>query len=152
MVSMRPRFFLSTLLLVLAMILTGCPGLGDRLRVDEEAKVSTEGNKVCFGVPDADGLYLEYIAINPRGTKFKQQNVYFDPNISITAGYLCLPPTFYRFPNKGQFIVEYVLTNKQQANPPRKIVAGLEISNSHIYSIPLTDTETSKPYSSINKP
>ncbi|HEO0718501.1 TPA: hypothetical protein U5E38_003095 [Yersinia enterocolitica] len=101
-------------------------------------------NRICFLVPNADDYQPANIAINPRGTPHREKKITFDPTLRVTDGKLCIPPSFYSFPDKGQFIVGYVLTSKAQSNVPRRIVAGIEISDSRVYGIPLTDREAAR--------
>ncbi len=128
-------------------VLTGCPG--DRWRFDEEATVSTMGDNVCFTVPDAGNYQPVDIAINPRGTPSKEKNIIFNPMLRVVNGQLCIPPAFYHFPDKGQFIVSYVLLSERHKAAARKMVAGVEISSGCIFNIPLTVGEISRPYSEI---
>ncbi|MGL5424621.1 MAG: putative T6SS immunity periplasmic lipoprotein [Serratia fonticola] len=131
--------------------LTGCPGVGDRMRFDETAQVRAVGDKVCFSVSEAQDYQPAIISINPRNTTSFEKKFTDNPNLSVKEGVLCIPPAFYRFPDKGQFIVEYVLTSPTHRETPRKVVVGLEISQGRIYNVPLTDMEISRPYSEVNK-
>lgn len=131
---------------VCLLMLTGCPGSGDRIRFDETAQVSQQGENVCFNVTDAQDYQPADIGINPRGTPSKEKNFNFTPNLTISDGKLCIPPSFYSFPNKGQFIIEYVLTSKKHADEPRSVVIILEINKGHIYNMTPTVREISQPY------
>lgn len=99
------------------LVLTGCPGLGDRMTSDETALVRREGDSVCSNVTDAQDYQPASIGINPRGTPSKEKNFNFSPDLTATDGQLCIPPSFYRFPGKGQFIVEYLLNPKRIKMP-----------------------------------
>ena len=146
--DLRPALLSLTCLLAL----TGCPGSGDRLTPDEEATVIMMADNVCFEVQDAGDYQPADIAINPRGTPYKEQNIILAPALRVTDGKLCVPPSFYTFPDQGEFIVEYVLTSPQHPDKTRKMVAGLGISQRHIHSISLTDREILRPYSETGKP
>jgi hypothetical protein len=146
--------FLSVLLLLISLpMLTACPGVGDSLKLDEESTVTKMGDNVCFSVSDAEDYQPVDIAIDPRGTRFRDQRVTVDPPLYIENGLLCIPPSFYRFPDKGIRIVSFVLHAERHKNSVRKfssarrIVAGVEMLNGYIYNIPLTDMETLRPYS-----
>ncbi|RXA97824.1 hypothetical protein EQP49_05030 [Yersinia sp. 2105 StPb PI] len=102
------------------------------------------GDSICFFVPNTDDYQPANIAINSRDTPHREQNITFDPGLRVTDGKLCIPPSFYSFPDKGQFIVGYVLTSKAHGNVPRRIVAGIEISNGRVYGISLTDREAAR--------
>ncbi len=134
------------------LMLTGCPGPGDRMRFDETAQVNVVGDKVCFSVTDPLDYRPADIAINPRGTPSKNKAFTFDPDLTVTEGELCIPPSFYRFPDKGQFIVEYVLTSQHHKNEPRKVVVTFESKNGRIYNVPPNNMEISRPYGEVSKP
>lgn len=126
--------------------LTGCPGSGDRMRSDETAEVSRVGQDVCFRVTDAQDYQPAIISINLRNTPSSEKKFTDGPDLLVKAGLLCIPPSFYRFPDVGQFIVEYVLTSKKHEDEPRKVVVVLEISNGRIYNVTPTDMEMTRPY------
>ncbi|MCU5773104.1 hypothetical protein N5923_09880 [Erwiniaceae bacterium BAC15a-03b] len=129
------------LFLISLLALTGCPGSGDRLKADETTSASMTENGVCFQITNAEDYQPSFIAINQRGTPPKQQTFTNNPNLTIQNGQLCIPPSFHRFPDKGQFIVNYVLASKKQSDSPRRFVVGFEISGNHIRDLPLTEQE-----------
>jgi len=127
-------------------MLTGCPGPGDRMRFDETAQVSQQGDNVCFNVTDAQDYQPADIGINPRGIPSKEKNFNFTPDLTVANGKLCIPPSFYRFPDKGQFIIEYVLISKKHEDKRRSFVITLEINRGHIYNVTPTEREIALPY------
>lgn len=142
-IRMRRPVFLTGMCLLL---LTGCPGPGDRLTPDETAKVTQKGENVCFSIDDSRDYQPANIGINPRGTLSKDKNFYFSPDLTIADDLLCIPPSFYRFPDKGQFIVEYTLTSNKYDDSPRKFVVTFEINSGHIYNVTPTEREILLPY------
>lgn len=141
------RMFRTALLSgICLLILTGCPGPGDRMLPDETAIVSKQGENVCLNVPDAQDYQPADIGINPRGTPSKNKNFNFSPGLSVIDRKLCIPPSFYRFPDKGQFIIEYILISKKHDDEPRKFVVTMEINNGRIYNVTPTEREISLPY------
>lgn len=130
-------------------ILTGCPGPGDRFIPHETTSVSKQGKNVCFNITDAQDYQPADIGINLRGTPSKEKNFNFSPELKIADGKLCIPPSFYHFPDNGKFIVEYILVSKKHEDEPRKFVVGVGINNEQIYNFPLTDREIARPYGSI---
>lgn len=128
------------------LMLTGCPGPGDRGRFDETAQVSQQGDNVCFNVTDAQDYQPADIGINPRGISSKEKNFNFTPNLTVSDGKLCIPPSFYHFPDKGQLIIEYVLTSKKHNDEARSFVITLEINKGHIYNVTPTEREINLPY------
>lgn len=127
--------------------LTGCPGQGDRMNFDETALIHVVGDKVCFLVADALDYQPADMGINRRGTLAKKKHFVFNPDLKVTDGELCLPPSFYRFPQTGQFLIEYILVSKK--GPPRKVVVALEIVEGRISSVPPDDSEMARPYSEM---
>lgn len=128
------------------LVLTGCPGPGDRMTPDETAQVSQKGDSVCFTVTDAQDYQPVDMGINPRGTPSKDKNFNFSPDLIIADGQLCIPPSFYRFPDKGQFIVEYLLKSETHKDAPRNVVVTLEINHGRIYNVTPTEREITLPY------
>jgi len=124
--------------LISVFILTGCPGIGDRIQPSEEARVSMQAGSICFWVSDVKDREVAHIAINPRETPFRQQSVIFSPDLKLLDGQLCLPPSFYDFPSEGKFIVEYVLASKEKNTLPRIVITGIEINAGHVNAIPLS--------------
>lgn len=130
-------------------ILAGCPGPGDRFIPHETASVIKQGESICFNVVEAQDYQLADIGINPRGTPSKEKDFNFSPGLTIVDGKLCIPPSFYHFPNNGKFTIEYLLTSKEHDDEPRKFVVGVGINHGEIYNFPLTDREIARPYGSI---
>ncbi len=131
------------------LILTGCPGPGDRFIPNETTSVSKQGENVCFSIADAQDYQPADIGINPRGTPSKEKDFNFSPGLAIADGKLCIPPSFYHFPDEGQFVVEYLLISKKYDDAPRKFVVGVGVGHGKVYNFPLTDREIARPYGSI---
>ena len=131
-------------------VLTGCPGHGDYIRPDEITTVSTRGDNVCFSVPEPEDYQPVSISIVPRGTRFRERQITFDPTLRIVNAQLCIPPSFHHFPDKGQFIVRYVLHSERHKDTPRRMVAGVEIAGECIFDIPLNDMEAVRPYGELD--
>ncbi|EKS6399120.1 hypothetical protein NM886_004829 [Enterobacter hormaechei] len=114
----------------------------------ETTSVSKQGKNVCFNITDAQDYQPADIGINPRGTPLKEKDFNFSPELTIVDGKLCIPPSFYHFPDNGKFIVEYILISKKH-DEPRKSVVGVGINHGVVYNFPLTDREIARPYGSI---
>lgn len=137
------------LLIPLCMVtLTACPGPGDRMNFDETAQIRVVGDKVCFLVGNALDYQPADMGINRRGTLAKEKHFVFNPDLKVMDGELCIPPSFYRFPQTGQFLIEYILVSKK--SPPRKVVVALEIVAGRINRVPPNDREISRPYSQLH--
>lgn len=76
---------------------------------DETTSVSKAGEDVRFQVLNAKSYQPSLIAINPRGTPPQKLSVTDLANLTVKNGELCISPNFYRFPAKGQFIVQNIL-------------------------------------------
>lgn len=142
---MKNKSGINAILLIAAIcLLAGCPGAGDRLIPNETATVSKAGEDICFQVSDARNYHASLIAINPRGTPAQTLSVTDAPDLPLRDGKLCIPPGFYRFPDQGQYIVQYILTRPGERETPRSVVAGIEFTDGQVKSIPLTDRETTR--------
>jgi hypothetical protein len=134
--------------IILSLVLTGCPDYAAYRLPDETTSVIKTVDGICFKVSDAGDYQPSFISINPRGTPSKEQQFTSKPNLQIKNGQLCVPPSFYKFPDNGQFLADYVLRSKTRENSPRNVVVGFELRNGHLYSIELTNIEISRPYRS----
>ncbi len=125
--------------------LSGCPGSGDRLKADETTTVSKIGADICFAVPNTGNYQPSLIAINPRGTEPKNLSVTESPDLTVKNNRLCISPKFHRFPEKGQYIVQYILNVPgDRALPARSVVTGIEFSDGGVKNIPLNDSEITR--------
>jgi hypothetical protein len=143
------RLFLCSVTLICALLLTGCPGQGDRFRFDETTQVKLIDDNICFSIDNAQGYRLVIIAINPRKTPPKKQEFFDKPSLSIQNNELCVPPLFYRFKDNTRYIVEFVLHSTLDNKEARSFVVGVGINNNQVYNFPLTDREFARPYGSI---
>lgn len=127
--------------MALMLILAGCPGRGDRLKADETTVVSKQGEDVCFFVPDAKNYQPTLISINPRGTLPQNLSVIDSPKLSIRNNALCIPPEFYEFPDKGQYIVQFILKIPGDWDSVRSVVTSIEFTGKSVKTIHLSDSE-----------
>ncbi|EOE6856948.1 putative T6SS immunity periplasmic lipoprotein [Cronobacter sakazakii] len=133
-------------------ILTGCPGPGDIMRFDETAKVSSRGRDVCINIDNAQDYQPVDIGINLRGIPPKEKKFDFSSGLRISAGELCIPPSYYSFENGNKYIVEFVLHATSGDKDPRSFVVGVGVNNNHVYNFPLSEREFARPYGSIQVP
>lgn len=131
------------------LMLTGCPGKGDRFIPNETTSVSKQGENICFNITNAEDYQPADMGINPRDTRLKDKNFNFSPDLTIVNEKLCVPPSFYHFPDNGKFIVEYILVSRKHDDKPRKFVVGVGMNRGKVYNFPLTDQEIARPYGSI---
>lgn len=131
--------------------MTGCPSsLGHRLKPAETTSVSKNGDAVCFVVPDAKNYQPTMISIGPRGGASDKLYLRQYPKLAINNGQLCITPTFYHFPDKGQFIVTYVLDIPYENDAVRTVITGIEFTGGEVKTFRLADNETARPYSESN--
>ena len=79
-------------------ILTGCPGPGDRFIPHETTSVSKQGKNVCFNITDAQDYQPADIGINPRGTPLKEKDFNFSPELTIVAWKIMYSSFFLSLP------------------------------------------------------
>lgn len=132
------------LLAACAFFVTGCPGAGDRLKADETTTVNKIGDNICFYVPNATNYQLSLIAINARGTPPQDLSATDSPDILLKNERLCIPPSFYKFPENGQYIVQYILASFDDQASQRSVVTGIELSGGDVKTIPLKDSEITR--------
>lgn len=140
-IAKKPFFAVGVIGLISLLTLTGCPCIGDRVQPRERAEVSMQGDNVCFEIPAAGDKQPVHIAINPRGTPYRQQSIIFDPVLKVVNEQLCIPPSFFHFPLEGQFIVEFVLASKARNNTPRVFITGVAMSKGRAHAMPLSVDE-----------
>lgn len=142
---------ISLLTIICLQTLTGCPGSGDRLTPDEEGHVSVKDGAVCFSVADSDDYVLKYISINPRGTKFRDEKIIFNPTLKIVNELLCIPSSFYKFNENDQYFIRASFASLTHADHPRRIVSALEVSKGVVHNIRPNDMEILRPYDEMIK-
>lgn len=86
--------FITLLLSISLMMLTGCPGPGDRMVPDETSLASRKGEKVCIEIKDAQDYQPVAIAINLRGTPSKEKNIIFRPILLFLMESFAFPQLF----------------------------------------------------------
>lgn len=129
--------------------LTGCPGSGDRLEPDEEGYVSINNENICFSVTDSDDYVLQYISINPRGTKLRDERIIFNPSLKIVNELLCIPSSTYPFDKDGQYFIRASFTSLKHASHPRRIVSALDVSRGWVHNIRPNDMGILRPYNEM---
>ncbi|MFJ3459113.1 putative T6SS immunity periplasmic lipoprotein [Scandinavium goeteborgense] len=149
--NLKLNFLYLFLLSSISLLLTGCPGVGDRLTPDETTTVELIDGNVCFLIDNPRDYQPQDMGINPRGIPLREKKFILEPDLTISEGKLCVPPAFYHFPKNGKFIAEYILASNVPGNDTRKFVVGIGITNGHVYNFPLTSGEITRPSTSIKK-
>lgn len=135
------------------LLLSGCPWGEMKYYPDETASAYMNGDSLCFLIPNGTDYEPVIISINLRSTPPKERSFIDKPLLKIVEGQLCIPPSFYHFPDssQGPFIIEFVLQSQNKNFRPRSFVIGFEMINRRAYDIPLTDMEISRPYNEMNR-
>ncbi len=121
------------------LLLTGCPGPGDRFTPDEATWVQPAQGKVCFTVTHAQDYKPALIAITLRGTPPLKKRFTVLPELEIADNQLCIPPTFYLFDTDGQYIVKFILKSIAAPYTSRSFTTAIEVSGGHIHTVPLPE-------------
>ncbi|QKJ87263.1 hypothetical protein PMPD1_2318 [Paramixta manurensis] len=132
------------LLLISSILVTGCPGIGDRLQPDETTSVSKIRDEICFLVPNSRDYQPIFIAINQRNKPSQEMTFTRKPDLHVQNGQLCLPADFYAFPEKGEFIVQYILASQKDSESRRSVVSAFEIANGRVHNLTLTRQEITR--------
>lgn len=129
------------------LMLTGCPWGQMKYYPAETASAYMVGDSLCFRIPDEQDYQPVFISINLRSTLSKERGFTDNPKLHIINGQLCIPPSFYHFPDTSTapFIVELVLQSQSADNHPRDFVVGFKILNRRVYDEPLTKREYDEP-------
>lgn len=133
-----------------SLILTGCPGYGDKMSLDETAQVNRKGDDVCLSINDARDYQPVDMGINLRETPPKEKKFNFSPGLKIVDNNLCIPSSYYHFIDGNKYIVEFILHSANSYDEPRSFVVGVGVNNNQVYNFPLTDREITRPYGTID--
>lgn len=132
------RVLSTTLLISISLvILTGCPGPGDRMVPDETSLASQKRGRICIEIKDAQDYQPVAIAINIRGAPSREKKYNFSPNLTVSDGEFCIPSNFYSFINGNEYIVEFILRSKRNNDESRGFVVGVGVNNNQVYNFPL---------------
>lgn len=133
-------FSFSTVLGLL--LLTGCPGQGNRLAPEEIANIKAGRTAICFSVPDTTNDYiLSAISISPRGTPFNQQKYIFGSGFELMGGDVCIPDSYLINMKSGEYISRYLMTSKIIEKPARKVAAVFFYNGVKAQSVPANENE-----------
>ncbi|MER0125434.1 putative T6SS immunity periplasmic lipoprotein [Franconibacter daqui] len=131
--------------LLVVVPLTGCPGYGDIMVPVETTSVAINNDNVCFFVANQRDYQPIIIAINPRDIPLKAQSFTDRPNLKVSEGRLCIPPSFYRFENGRQYVTDYVLTpngvDARDKFVARRVVVAFEIADGQAHLLKLNNDE-----------
>lgn len=131
---------------LISSLLTGCWWMGHYSPPNELGLVSLTNAGVCFQIKNASDYYAHYLVIRdsraPEMSGFKRKL----PALKIAHDQLCIPETYYKFPNSGAKRVDIALRSPTKKMRRRYIVSEFNMVNGEPhpfapseYSIPLPD-------------
>ncbi|MGV3344334.1 putative T6SS immunity periplasmic lipoprotein [Enterobacteriaceae bacterium LUAb1] len=127
------------LLPVIALLsLSGC-WMGDYVPPIENTTVKRSHSGLCFNVKKLDDYKLKALRIRNRDAEkgfFRNM-----PALTITEGQLCVPDSYYHFPEEGDFVVEYSLHSPGRVNRPRFMVAVFRLTGGEPFLLPPRESE-----------
>ncbi|MGV3345752.1 putative T6SS immunity periplasmic lipoprotein [Enterobacteriaceae bacterium LUAb1] len=112
--------------------LAGC-WMGDYSPPIETTTVKRTNAGLCFKVSDPGDYRLATLRIRPRGVVkdfFRMM-----PALSITDEQLCIPDSYYPFPKKGDFVVDYSLRSPSKMDKRRFMVAVFRLVDGEPYPL-----------------
>ncbi|MGV3344332.1 putative T6SS immunity periplasmic lipoprotein [Enterobacteriaceae bacterium LUAb1] len=123
---------------IVLLSLSGC-WMGDYVPPIETTTVKRTNGGLCFKVTDTGDYRLTYIGIKPRDA----QTSFFRnmPALTITEGQLCVPDSYYHFPEEGDFVVDYSLHSPGRVNRPRFMVAVFRLTGGEPFPLPPRESE-----------
>jgi uncharacterized protein YceK len=83
-------------ILLTVLVLTGCPGIRDRIPLSEKAGVTLKGDHVCVTVQPLNDEKLEAISVYKVDLPDDRKNIFFSPPESIDNA-RCVPDNGYIF-------------------------------------------------------
>lgn len=134
--------------ILISSLLTGCGWMGHYSPPNELGQASRTDAGVCFQIKNAGDYYAHYLVIrDSRAPEMSGFNREF-PALKITNDQLCIPETYYTFPNSGAKRVDIALRSPTRKMRRRYIVSEFNMVNGEPhpfapseYSIPLPDVE-----------
>jgi len=133
---------------IFSSILSGCGLLGDYTPHYEIVKVSRTHAGFCFQVKRPGDYYAHYLVIRNRDMpQMSGFNKEF-PALTIYNNQLCIPDSYYQFPDSGEINVEIALRSPTKRKINRFIMSEFKIVNGvpypfnpYDYSVPIPDAE-----------
>jgi hypothetical protein len=142
-IKKRHSILLSSLLAVSLLTLTGCPWGGMKYYPAETTHVFMKNNSLYFTIPDSKDYQPVFVAVNLRSTPSKERKFIDHPQLRVTDGQLCFPPSYYHFPDTSteSFVIEFVLQSQDENNHPRSFVTEIEIIRGRAQNVFFTERE-----------
>ncbi len=111
-----------SLIVILSFLLAGCPW-GDYVPQAQLSTVSRTDDAVCFSFPNAGDYRPAYLSVRERaaspGSGFNKKL----PPLKVTANHLCIPDSYYHFPDNGDFYADVTLESPGREKEQRILIA-----------------------------
>lgn len=108
---------------LLSLLLTSC-WLGDHFPSLEIGKVSKTETGFCFQIKNAGDYYAHYLSIRDRDAPPRSGFNRDFPALAIAHNQLCIPETYYQFPESGEINVEISLRSPTEKRMMRRIIVS----------------------------
>ena len=108
---------------LLSLLLTGC-WLGDHFPSLEIGQVSRTDAGFCFQINNAGDYYAHYLSIRDRDAPPRSGFNRDFPALKIAHNQLCIPDTYYQFPESGELNVEISLRSPTERRMMRRIIVS----------------------------
>ncbi len=108
---------------LLSLSLTGC-WLGDHFPSLEIGQVSKTESGFCFQIKNASDYYAHYLSIRDRDAPPRSGFNRDFPALKIANNQLCIPDTYYQFPESGELNVEISLRSPTERRMMRRIIVS----------------------------
>ena len=109
---------------LIASLLTGCGWMGHYSPPNELGQVSLTNAGVCFQIKNASDYYAHYLVIREsRAPEMSGFNREF-PALKIANDQLCIPETYYKFPNSSAKRVDIALRSPTKKRAYRRDIVS----------------------------
>lgn len=108
---------------LLSLLLTRC-WLGDHFPSLEIGQVSKTDAGFCFQINNAGDYYAHYLSIRDRDAPPRSGFNRVFPALAIAHNQLCIPETYYLFPESGEINVEISLRSPTERRMMRRIIVS----------------------------
>ncbi|BCQ35599.1 MULTISPECIES: putative T6SS immunity periplasmic lipoprotein [Erwinia] len=106
---------------LLSLLLTGC-WLGDHFPPYEVGQVSRTDAGFCFQINNAGDYYVHYLSIRDRHAPERSGFNRKLPALKVANNQLCIPDTYYQFPDYGEINVDISLRSPTERRMIRRII------------------------------
>ncbi|BCQ34447.1 hypothetical protein ERHA54_18880 [Erwinia rhapontici] len=115
---------------LLTSLLTGCGLLGDYTPLPEIGQVSRSQAGFCFQIKNPGDYYVHFLSIRERSAPERSGFNREFPALQIADNQLCIPPSYYHFPDDGEINVDIALRSPTKKRKYRRdIISEFRVVN-----------------------